>query len=146
MDQGLRGEDARTLSEHLLRVFFKTNDYPYTRHHIESYDQFLSQDLTAIISSQNPILLLNDSRDVAEVSRSKYYEYKAEIFVGGFKGDRLYIGSPTVSLQDSAEVRLMFPNEARLRNLTYASQVEADIIVRITYTSPSQGRGVITRE
>jgi DNA-directed RNA polymerase II subunit RPB2 len=146
MDQGLRGEDARTLSEHLLRVFFKTNDYPYTRHHIESYDQFLSQDLTAIISSQNPILLLNDSRDVAEVSRSKYYEYKAEIFVGGFKGDRLYIGSPTVSLQDSAEVRLMFPNEARLRNLTYASQVEADIIVRITYTSPAQGRGIITRE
>ena len=147
MDAGLRGEEARALSEHLLKVFFKTNDYPFTRHHIESYDQFLSQDLPAIISSQNPILLLNDSRDVAEVSRSKYYEYKAEVFVGGLKGDRLYIGAPTVSLQDSEEVRLMFPNEARLRNLTYASLVQADIVVRITYTSPNpSGRGVITRE
>ena len=147
MDAGLRGEEARALSEHLLKVFFKTNDYPYTRHHIESYDQFLSQDLPAIISAQNPILLLNDSREPAEVSRSKYYEYKAEIFIGGFKGDRLYIGSPTVSLQKSEEVRLMFPNEARLRNLTYASLVEADIVVRITYSSPNPtGRGIITRE
>jgi DNA-directed RNA polymerase II subunit RPB2 len=147
MDTGLRGEDARALSERLLKVYFNTNDYPFTRHHIESYDQFLSQDLPAIIASNNPILLLNDSRDVSEVARSKYYEYKAEIFIGGLKGDRLFIGSPTVSLQDSEEIRLMFPNEARLRNLTYSSLVEADIVVRITYTSPNpSGRGVITRE
>jgi DNA-directed RNA polymerase II subunit RPB2 len=145
--EGLRGDDARALSEHLLKLYFKTNDYPYTRHHIESYDQFLSQDLPAIINSQNPILLLNDSRDVSEVSRSKYYEYKAEVFIGGLTGDRLYIGSPSLSLQDSEEVRLLFPNEARLRNLTYSAQVQADIVVRITYTSPNPGgRGVITRE
>jgi DNA-directed RNA polymerase II subunit RPB2 len=147
MDQGLRGEDARALAEKLLRVYFQTNDYPFTRHHIESFDQFLSQDLAAIIAAQNPIVLLHDSRDVEEVSRSKYYEYKAEIFIGGLKGDRLYVGTPTISLQDSEEIRLMFPNEARLRNLTYAAQVEADIVVRITYTSPnSGGGGLIMRE
>lgn len=145
--EGLRGEDARALSERLLKLYFKTNDYPYTRHHIESYDQFLSQDLPAIVNSQNPILLLNDNRDVAEVSASKYYQYRAEIFIGGLKGDRLYVGSPTVSLQDSEEVRLLYPNEARLRNLTYAAQVEADIVVRITYSVPNPGgRGVVTRE
>jgi DNA-directed RNA polymerase II subunit RPB2 len=147
MDQGLRGEDARALAEKLLRVYFQTNDYPFTRHHIESFDQFLSQDLAAIIAAQNPIVLLHDSRDVEEVSRSKYYEYKAEIFIGGVNGDRLYIGTPTISLQDSEEIRLMFPNEARLRNLTYAAQVEADIVVRITYTSPNPGGGgLIMRE
>jgi DNA-directed RNA polymerase II subunit RPB2 len=147
MDQGLRGEDARALAEKLLRVYFQTNDYPFTRHHIESFDQFLSQDLAAIIAAQNPIVLLHDSRDVEEVSRSKYYEYKAEIFIGGLNGDRLYIGTPTISLQDSEEIRLMFPNEARLRNLTYAAQVEADIVVRITYTSPNPGGGgLIMRE
>jgi len=147
MDQGLRGEDARALAEKLLRVYFQTNDYPFTRHHIESFDQFLSQDLAAIIAAQNPIVLLHDSRDVEEVSRSKYYEYKAEIFIGGLNGDRLYVGTPTISLQDSEEIRLMFPNEARLRNLTYAAQVEADIVVRITYTSPNLGGGgLIMRE
>ena len=108
--EGIRGEEARALSEQLLKLYFKTNDYPYTRHHIESFDQFLSQDLEAIIRAQNPILLLNDSRDVAQVSKTKYYQYKAEVFIGGLKGDRLYIGTPTVSLLDSQEVRILFPN------------------------------------
>jgi DNA-directed RNA polymerase II subunit RPB2 len=146
MDQ-VRGEDARLLSENLIKLYFKTNDYPYTRHHIESYDQFLSQDLEAVIRAQNPIMLLNDSREREVVSKSNYYQYKAEIFIGGMKGDRLYIGTPTISLQDSKEIRLLFPNEARLRNLTYAAQVEADIVVRITYTTPNtEKRGVTTTE
>jgi DNA-directed RNA polymerase II subunit RPB2 len=146
MDQ-VRGEDARLLSENLIKLYFKTNDYPYTRHHIESYDQFLSQDLEAVIRAQNPIMLLNDSRERELVSKSNYYQYKAEIFVGGMNGDRLFIGSPTISLQDSKEVRLLFPNEARLRNLTYAAQVEADIVVRITYTAPNaERRGLATTE
>jgi DNA-directed RNA polymerase II subunit RPB2 len=34
-------------------------------------------------------------------------------------------------------VRVLFPNEARLRNLTYASTVYANILVRVTYTNPS---------
>jgi DNA-directed RNA polymerase II subunit RPB2 len=37
-----------------------------------------------------------------------------------------------VSLQDTEEVRLLFPNEARLRNLTYSSVVLADIFIRVT--------------
>jgi DNA-directed RNA polymerase II subunit RPB2 len=143
MDKGLKGEDARRLSEHLLDLYFKTQDYPYTRHHIESYDQFLSQDLQAIVRAQNPILLLHGS----PIAGTKHYEYKAEIFIGGFDGSRLYIGSPTISLQDSKEVRLLFPNEARLRNLNYAALVEADIVVRLTFTAPNpSGRGVVSRE
>jgi DNA-directed RNA polymerase II subunit RPB2 len=142
MELGPRGEEAKALAEHLLNVYFKTQEYPYTRHHIESYDQFLSQDLPAIIKAQNPILLLH-----GVLPALKAYEYKAEIFIGGLEGDRLYIGSPTISLQDSEEIRLLFPNEARLRNLSYAALVEADIVVRITYTSPNpSGRGVVTKE
>jgi DNA-directed RNA polymerase II subunit RPB2 len=48
-------------------------------------------------------------------------------------GTAIEIGTPTVSLQNTDEVRVLFPNEARLRNLTYASNVYADIIVKITY-------------
>jgi DNA-directed RNA polymerase II subunit RPB2 len=42
----------------------------------------------------------------------------------------------------------MFPNEARLRNLTYASSIEADIVIRITYSKPNLtgGRGIVQRE
>lgn len=142
MELGIRGDDARELAEKLLHNYFNTMNYPYTRHHIESYDTFVSQDIPAIIKDQNPILLMH-----APVGNTGVYAYKAEIFVGGLTGDRLYIGTPTVSLQDSKEIRVLFPNEARLRNLSYSSSVEADIVIRITYSSPNPGgRGVIQRE
>lgn len=143
MEVSLRGDDARELSERLLNVYFKTMQYPYTRHHIESYDQFVSQDLPAIVKDQNPILLLHDP-----IGTTGIYTYKAEVFIGGFDGNRLYIGTPTISLQDSKEIRVLFPNEARLRNLTYASSVEADIVIRVTYSKPNPtgGRGVTQRE
>ncbi len=142
MELGIRGDDARELAEHLLKTYFTTQEYPYTRHHIDSYDQFVSQDLPAIIKDENPIVLLHEPLGMTGI-----YKYKAEIFIGGVDGANLYIGTPTISLQDSKEIRALFPNEARLRNLTYSSAVEADIMIRLTYSTPNPGgRGVTQRE
>lgn len=136
----LRGDTAREMAEHLINRYFKTQAYPYTRHHIESYDQFLSQDLPAIIAARNPIQLLQ-----SQIGTTGIYAYRAEIFVGGLTGQRLYIGTPSVSLKDSEEIRLLYPNEARLRNLTYAAVVEADIVIRLTLAKPqSSGPPVMT--
>jgi DNA-directed RNA polymerase II subunit RPB2 len=84
----------------------------------------------SIIQSHNPIIILKDPI----ASAKNTYAYKVEIYVGGESGTELEIGTPTVSLQNTEEVRLLFPNEARLRNLTYASTVYANILVKITYT------------
>ena len=126
----LSGNEARELSRTLLDTYFRTVNYPYTRHHIDSYDQFLQQDMIHIIQSQNPILIVKDLYEKAMV-----YKYRVEIYVGGLEGNAISIGTPTVQLQHTEEVRILYPNEARLRNLTYASTVYADIHVRITYTS-----------
>jgi DNA-directed RNA polymerase II subunit RPB2 len=127
----LTGDEARELSRTLIDRYFRTVSYPYTRHHIDSFDQFLQQDLVNIVKSQNPILILKDLID----DKTNTYKYKVEIFVGGEDGTAIEIGTPTISLQNTDEVRVLFPNEARLRNLTYASQVYADIIVKIAYTT-----------
>ena len=128
----LTGDEARELSRGMIDTYFKTTSYPYTRHHIDSYDQFLQQDLISIIRSQNPILILKDLNENTGI-----YKYRVEIFVGGKDATAIKIGTPTLSLQNTDEVRILFPNEARLRNLTYASTIYADIIVKITYTNPS---------
>jgi DNA-directed RNA polymerase beta subunit len=130
----ISGDEARELSRNLIDTYFSTVPYPYTRKHIDSFDKCLQQDLVSIIKSQNPILILKDLID----DKTNTYKYKVEIYVGGEDGTAIEIGTPTISLQNADEVRVLFPNEARLRNLTYASQVYADIIVKITYTTATR--------
>ena len=127
----LTGDESRELSRSLIDKYFRTVSYPYTKHHIDSYDQFLQQDLTNIIKSYNPILILKDLIN----EKTNTYKYKVEIFVGGEDGNQIEIGTPTINLQN--EIRVLYPNEARLRNLTYSSTVYANIIVKIAYTSAS---------
>ena len=117
----------------LLDTYFSTFDYPFVRHHIDSYDQFLSQDLPAIIQSHNPFLLLKQLLHQKE----GIYKYRVEIFIGGLHGTDIEIGTPTLTLQKTQEIRVLFPNEARLRNLTYASTVYAKVLARVTIASDS---------
>ena len=107
-----RGDDGRALAEKLINLYYTTVPYPWTRHQIDSYDQFLSADIPAIIRSSNPMILLED-----QIANTGEYSYKAEIFIGGLNGDAIFIGTPTVSLNKTEDVRIMLPNEARLRNL-----------------------------
>jgi len=136
MEGRIRGDSARDMAEKLLRSYFRTLDYPFTRHHIESFDQFLGQDLPAIVRSENPFVLLQ-----APIGSTGLYGLKAEVYVGGLDGSRINIGTPILNLRDMEEIRLMYPNEARLRNLNYVSQIEADIVVRITITQPNPSGG-----
>ena len=136
MEGRIRGDSARDMAEKLLRSYFRTLDYPFTRHHIESFDNFLAQDLPAIVRSENPFVLLQ-----APIGSTGLYGLKAEVYVGGLDGSRINIGTPILNLRDTEEIRLMYPNEARLRNLNYVSQIEADIVVRITITQPNPSGG-----
>lgn len=133
----LSGDAARELSRDLIDKYFTTNPYSYTNHHLTSYDQFLQQDLVSIVKAQNPILILKDliNKD------TNTYKYEVNIYVGGESGNAIEIGTPTISLQNTDEVRVLYPNEARLRNLTYSSSVYADIEVKIKYTTTA---GVVT--
>ncbi len=131
MEAPLKGDESISLVEKLLNLYYTTQDYPWTAHHINSYDQFVSQDMAAVVQASNPLILLEEN-----IKDTSIYLYKAEIYIGGLNGDQLFIGTPTLSLQNTKEVRLLYPNEARLRNLTYKSQIQADIFVRLTYTNP----------
>ena len=125
----LRGDEAKNMAKEILNTYFQTYPYPFTSHHINSYDQFLSDALPSIIKARNPILIL---KDLITDKPKPVYKYKVEIYVGGVDGTGFSIGTPTVALQDSEEVRVLFPNEARLRNLTYSSVVLVDVTIKIT--------------
>jgi DNA-directed RNA polymerase II subunit RPB2 len=130
-------DESRQVSRDLIDTYFKTTTYPYTRHHIDSFNNFLSVDLINIIKT-TPILIVKEL-----IPNTNKYKYKVEIFVGGPDATQIQIGTPTISLQNATDVRLLFPNEARLRGLTYASTVTANIIVRITYTADANAQPVL---
>jgi DNA-directed RNA polymerase II subunit RPB2 len=129
-------EEAKKLARHLLDRYFRTIPDYLSRHHIQSYEQFIQADLPRIIRANNPFILYKsqiDPEKKRKTGEKPTYEYKVEIYIGGVDGTALKIGTPTVALQNGKEIRALFPNEARLRNLTYQSQITADITVRITY-------------
>ena len=120
----------------LLDQYFQTTAYPYTRHHLDSYNQFLETDLPTIIKSQNPLIVVKDL-----IPGTSTYEYKVEIYIGGIDGKGLKLGTPTLQHMGGEEVRLLFPNEARLRDLTYSAGLFADILIRITFASIKNADG-----
>lgn len=129
-EQPFDATTARTLAMNLIHKFFTTQVNALTSHHIDSYDQFLSRDLAAIVKAHNPIILLKNPKG-EPADPKKLYKYSVELYIGGKSGDKLYVGTPTIALENGKDVRLLFPNEARLRNLTYAVQIEADVYIRI---------------
>jgi len=115
------------LAKKLVQSFFKTSQYPFTAHHIDSFDQFLSEGLPSILRARNPLTIVKD-----KIPNTDDYKYNIEIYFGGETGDGVYIGTPTISLEKTEDIRLLFPNEARLRNLTYASTILLDVKIKIT--------------
>jgi DNA-directed RNA polymerase beta subunit len=62
-----------------------------------------------------------------QIGTSSTYEYKVEVYIGGENGDKLKIGTPSLESEKWPGMRVLFPNEARLRNLTYQSLIQADV-------------------
>lgn len=133
------GEQARFLATSIIHSFFTTQLNPMVRHHLDSYDQFLQHDIQTIVKANNPVLLLKKPKNIPQL-KSAPYKYKLEIYIGGLEGNELFIGTPTLALDGGKDVRLLFPNEARLRNLTYAVQVKCNVHINV-YIQPTPEAG-----
>jgi len=139
---------ATSLSDHgieLLSQYFQENEFALTRHHIDSYEQCMLHEIPTIIHTANPIVFLKGELNKAE----SIYAYRVEIFIGGDVPTPAELGlqivPPTLSLDGGHTVRRLLPNEARLRNLTYSAQIQADILVRATFTTET-APGVYSRK
>jgi len=126
-----------------LEKYFQETDFPLTRHHIDSYEKAMFDEIPSIIHSNNPIVFLKEPLPKSKDDDKTYFAYRVEIFIGGDVPHpsqlALTLSPPVVTTDDGNTVRRMFPNEARLRGLTYAVQVSADILIRVTFTRPTAG-------
>ena len=126
----------------VLRTYYAGAPLTFlTQHHIQSYEAFVFRELLDILQAANPITILKEPLD-ATAGR---YKYRTEIYIGGLKETAKELGvavaSPTVTLDGGKTIRRMLPNEARLRNQTYAATFMCDVLVKLTFTTQDEATG-----
>ena len=188
-DKSLEEESDKSLKRvnenydpwNIIDTFFRDTDYYKTRHHLDSYNEFIFSEkngLNHIIKRQNPLIIYKE-----EIGLDKYkyeihirygeiytstenkrplpesylqnIEIEEEVILSNIGNDNnIYISSPTINedinnldnmnnikensksksiskaiLQNIRDnkIEYMFPNEARLKKLTYASSLFCNI-------------------
>ena len=120
----------------IIDSFFKGDSQRLVRHHIESYNDFYSTGIFQTFRDKNPIRIQsrydpNLARYDPETKKTNpelgFGEYRSQalIYMGGKDGSRLYFGKPIIS--DDGRSHFMYPNEARLRNMTYSMTIHYDV-------------------
>jgi DNA-directed RNA polymerase II subunit RPB2 len=91
------------------------------RHQIESYNHFINFQVLRTIQMFNPVNIRSENDFVPENG-----QYFLETFVS-FENFRLY---PPQIHENNGATKLMLPQEARLRNFTYASNMTVDLNIQ----------------
>jgi len=107
----------------IIDSYFKETPNYLTKHHIDSFNDFLSEKIRSIFNDEdlNPqIIPFFDKQDPNK-------QYTAKIYYGGKSQEGIYISKPIIYDDLKGENRPLYPNEARLKKLNYAVNVFCDI-------------------
>jgi len=97
------------------------------RHHIDSFNEFTDIKIEQIVKQSNPLLIFNDYDE-----ETNSYKYEININFGN-----IYFNKPII-YENNGSTKIMFPNDARLRNLSYSSQLLIDLSIDIYSTKNSE--------
>jgi DNA-directed RNA polymerase II subunit RPB2 len=109
---------------HLIESYFRGQHLErLVRHQIESYNHFINYQIQRTIQMFNPVNIRSENDFVAECG-----QYFLEISVS-FANFKLY---PPQIHENNGATKLMYPQEAKLRNFTYSSTMTVDIQIQYT--------------
>ena len=91
------------------------------RHQIESYNDFISRQIPHTIEMFNPVQIVSE-QDYNKILK----KYGLEVYVN-FENFSLH--RPQIH-ENNGAAKIMFPQEARLRNFTYASNMTVDLNIK----------------
>ena len=109
----------------IIDTYFNENPNNLVAHHLESYNHFFHQGIFNIFRENNPI------RWVERKDESEGEPNECQLFLGGKEGNKIYFGKPII--YDDQNTHYMFPNDARLRNMTYGITIHYDVDVDFLY-------------
>jgi len=119
--------DKDDISWKLIDKYFKDNPNNLVSHHLESYNSFINKGIGQIFRENNPIRFIE--REDENDGSGKRSE--CQLYLGGKDGSKIYYGKPII--YDDHNAHFMFPNDARLRNMTYGITIHYDVEVDFIY-------------
>jgi len=106
----------------IIEAYFKGQHLErLVRHQLESYNNFVGHQISKTIEMFNPVRIASE-----QDFNPTFKKYSLEIFVT-FENFNIY--RPQIH-ENNGAIKLMFPQEARLRNFTYASAMTVDINIK----------------
>lgn len=91
------------------------------RHQIESYNDMVNVQLKRTVDMFNPVRIASEQ----DYNRTTH-NYRLEVEI---TFDNLYLSRPQIH-ENTGATKVLFPQEARLRNFTYASMMTVDMSVK----------------
>ena len=106
----------------IINSYFKGQQLErFVRHQLESYNNFVGYQIIKTIEMFNPVHIASE-QDYDQVSK----KYALEIYIT-FENFNIY--RPQIH-ENNGAIKLMFPQEARLRNFTYAAATTIDVNIK----------------
>ena len=144
-DNGDNDDKSKLLNEtipwNIIDKLFNDNPNLLVAHQIDSYNEFMINGIRQIFKEHNPIVFQKEKDEKTDTFRNV-----SRFYLGGKNGDKIYYGKPVIydETGTTSRVHYMYPNEARLRNMTYGVTIHYDVEVEfdnITGDLEEEGRG-----
>ena len=103
----------------IINTYFKDNPTALIDHHLVSYNDFFRDGIKQLFKENNPIRFIKGQHE-------DEFQYQAFLYMGGKSADKFYYGKPVI-YDDNGDEHIMYPNEARLRNMNYSFTIHFDL-------------------
>ena len=108
----------------IIDLHFKDHKYPFTNHHLDSYRELIKNHIPKIIKAENPITMIKFEDDKTSLNM------QVDVYIGGKNSDLIYIDHP-ITIENGVQ-KIITPNDARLKSITYESHIYTDVLIEIT--------------
>jgi len=107
-----------------------------TRHQLESYNQFVTYQMQRTIDMFNPIVIHSDN-DYNEETNDYGLTVKINLVNLKFYPPQIY--------ENNGATKIMMPQDARLRNFTYASSTTVDLLIQYVIRDANNDEKIIEK-
>jgi DNA-directed RNA polymerase II subunit RPB2 len=122
-------EDSKMseISWKIIDKYFTENPNNLVAHHLESYNDFFNGGINRIFRENNPIRFSERDDEGDKIEKKN----ECSLYLAGKDGSKIYFGKPII--YDDNHAHYMYPNDARLRNMTYGTTIHYDVDVDFVY-------------